>query len=135
MHAERPFDPNVEWSTTASKFDLQLDKALTRKAKKPKSIRESQVEDDHRDAVAADGGISFKFVSPARRSVPDRLDLRPVPPEHRDLVARYVRFTECKRPGEKPTPSQLREHERIRALGFVVDVVDQRTPKKKDLFK
>lgn len=127
MHAERPLEP-------LSDFERQLNKALTRKAKKPKPIRESQVEDDHRDSVTADGGISFKFVSPARRSVPDRLDLRPIPPEYRDLVARYVRFTECKRPGEKPTPSQLREHERLRALGFVVDVVDQRTPKKKDLF-
>lgn len=128
MRAERPLEP-------LSDFERQLDKALTRKAKKLKPVRESQVEDDHRDAVAADGGISFKFVSPARRSVPDRLDLRPIPPEHRELVARYVRFTECKRPGEKPTPSQLREHERIQALGFVVDVVDQRTPKKKkDLF-
>ncbi|MDP2263264.1 MAG: VRR-NUC domain-containing protein [Hydrogenophaga sp.] len=95
--------------------------------RKPRAVREKDVEADHRDAVKADGGISYKFVSPARRSVPDRLDLRPVPPEHRELVARYVRFTECKRPGEKPTPAQQREHDMLRGLGFVVDVVDQRT--------
>lgn len=93
--------------------------------RKPKSTSEKQVEAAHRDAVKAEGGISYKFVSPARRSVPDRLDLRPVPPEHRELVARYVRFTECKRPGEKPTPAQLREHQMLRSLGFTVDVVDQ----------
>lgn len=97
-----------------------------------KPLRESDIEAAHRDAVKAGGGISYKFVSPARRSVPDRLDLRPVPPEHREIVSWYVRFTECKRPGEKPTPPQQREHERLRALGFTVDVVDSKPSK--DLF-
>jgi hypothetical protein len=94
------------------------------KKRKPR-VTEKKVEGNHRDRVKADGGISYKFVSPARRSVPDRLDLRPIPPEHRELVARYVRFTEAKKPGEKPTASQLREHEFLRSLGFTVDVVDQ----------
>lgn len=97
------------------------------KAKRKKGVKEKVVEADHMARVKAEGGISYKFVSPARRSVPDRLDLRPIPPEHREIVARYVRFTECKRPGEKPTPSQQREHEFLRGLGFTVDVVDQRT--------
>lgn len=69
-------------------------------------------------------GIAYKFVSPARRNVPDRLLLVPVPPEHRELVARYVRFAECKAPGCKPTKGQAREHARLRELGFVVEVVD-----------
>ena len=97
--------------------------------KRQKPVREAQVEADHMARVKAEGGISYKFVSPARRSVPDRLDLRPIPAEHRALVARYVRFTECKKPGEKPTPSQLREHDFLRGLGFTVEVVDQRTKK------
>lgn len=96
--------------------------------RKPRAVSEKKVEADHRDAVKADGGLSYKFVSPARRAVPDRLDLRPVPPEHRELVARYVRFTECKRPGAKPTPAQLREHELLRSLGFTVDVIDTQAP-------
>lgn len=75
-------------------------------------------------SVKDQGGISYKFVSPSRRSVPDRLDLRPIPMAVRHVVAQYVRFTECKRPGEVPTPSQHREHERLRALGFTVDVVN-----------
>lgn len=98
--------------------------ARTRKNRKP---REKDVEADHMARVKADGGISYKFTSPARRSVPDRLDLRPIPPEHRELVARYIRFTECKKPGEKPSPAQQREHEFLRSLGFTVDVVDERT--------
>lgn len=61
------------------------------------------------------GGIAYKFTSPQRRSVPDRLLLLP---------AGRICFVECKRPGAKPTPAQLREHERIRALGFTVEVVD-----------
>lgn len=96
-----------------------------------KQVRESQVEDKHVARVKGDGGVSYKFTSPARRSVPDRLDLRPIPLAVRDLVAQYVRFTECKRPGEKPTEPQLREHARLRALGFRVDIVDNL---EKDLF-
>lgn len=102
-------------------FDAFLRKG-TKRVKK--SVRESTVEAAHMKLVKADGGISFKFVSPSRRSVPDRLDLRPIPMAVRHVVAQYVRFTECKRPGEVPTPSQHREHERLRALGFTVDIVD-----------
>lgn len=103
-------------------FDAILKKATLRAGKKV--IRESVVEAAHMKSVKDQGGISFKFVSPSRRSVPDRLDLLPIPLAVRHVVAQYVRFTECKRPGEVPTPSQHREHERLRALGFTVDVVD-----------
>jgi hypothetical protein len=124
---ERPLDQ-------LNDFERALD-AATKRPKKKKVVREAVVEKAHADRVKADGGISFKFVSPSRRSVPDRLDLRPVPQAVRELVAKYVRFTECKRPGEVPTPSQLREHERLRALGYQVDVVDAVKPTEKDLFK
>lgn len=102
-------------------FDAIL-KKTTKRAAKP--VRESAVEAAHMQSVKDQGGISFKFVSPSRRSVPDRLDLLPIPLAVRHVVAQYVRFTECKRPGEVPTPSQAREHERLRALGYTVDVVN-----------
>ncbi len=63
------------------------------------------------------GGIAYKFTSPGRRSVPDRLVL------WADGVAEFV---ECKAPGAKATPLQLREHDKLRALGFVVWVLDSK---------
>jgi len=33
-------------------------------------------------------------------------------------------FIEYKRPGERPTEAQLKEHEKIRDKGFVVYVID-----------
>lgn len=60
-------------------------------------------------------GTAYKFTSPQRRSVPDRLCLLP------DSV---IFFVECKATGKKPTPAQLSEHKRIRSLGFYVYVVD-----------
>lgn len=87
---------------------------------------EKQVEEHLTRRVKAAGGLPYKFTSPARRSVPDRLCLLPVSPEHRAIVARYVRFVEAKRPGGKPTSSQLREHERLRELGYFVTTVDSK---------
>jgi len=113
-------------------FEAALNARIARRNAAPKPIRESKVEAAHIADIKAAGGISFKFVSPQRRGVPDRLDLLPIPAAARHVVAQYVRFTECKRPGEKPTEIQEREHNRLRALGFRVDVVDE---VKKDLFK
>jgi len=61
------------------------------------------------------GGKAYKFTSPNRRSVPDRLCLLP---------GGRALFVECKRPGAKPTKLQAAEHERMRTLGFEVVVVD-----------
>ena len=66
----------------------------------------------------------YKFTSPGRAAVPDRLLLATIPEFLRETIARYVRFVEYKRPGEKPTAAQTREHERLRAMGFRVDVID-----------
>lgn len=100
------------------------------KGKLKKKISESDIESKwkakHEDTT---GGLSLKFVSPARRSVPDRITLTPIPAEHREIVAKYFRFVEYKAPGQKPTDSQRREHERYRALGFTVDVIDYLPPK------
>ena len=62
-------------------------------------------------------GIAYKFTSPGRWSVPDRICLLP---------GGVVKFVELKAPGKKPTEGQLREHKRLRALGFQVDVIDSK---------
>lgn len=65
--------------------------------------------------VKALGGIAEKFTSPNRRSVPDRLVTLP--------NGRII-FVELKAPGKKPTPNQLKDHERRTALGCDVRVID-----------
>lgn len=65
--------------------------------------------------VKALGGICEKFVSPSRRAVPDRIVLLP--------GGRIV-FVELKSPGMRPSVAQQRDHERRRALGFDVRVID-----------
>ncbi|AYD44698.1 VRR-NUC domain-containing protein [Yersinia rochesterensis] len=80
-------------------------------------IREDSIEDNLVKEVKKSGGIAYKFVSPGRRSVPDRLVLLP---------DGKVIFVECKAPGEKPTSAQLREHEKLRALGFIVHVLNSK---------
>ncbi|HGL5951582.1 MAG: VRR-NUC domain-containing protein [Citrobacter koseri] len=79
--------------------------------------RESLVEKHLVAEVKKAGGVAFKFVSPGRRSVPDRIVLLP--------RGRLV-FVECKAPGKPPRADQLREHERLRALGFTVVVLDNK---------
>ncbi|MCA8214513.1 hypothetical protein LGN20_11430 [Burkholderia cepacia] len=69
------------------------------------------------DRVRAAGGDAYKFSSPARVSVPDRIVIFP--------PAR-IYFVELKRPGGVVTKGQLREHERLRALGCDVRVIDSR---------
>lgn len=87
-------------------------------------MAEAQIERDFTKRISIAGGMQYKFTSPARRGVVDRIALFPVAEEHRDIVAKYVRFVELKDTGKKPEPHQEREHERLRAMGFAVDVVD-----------
>jgi hypothetical protein len=61
------------------------------------------------------GGLCEKFVSPGRRSVPDRVVTLP--------GGRIV-FVEVKAPGKKPTELQERDHWRRRKLGCEVLVID-----------
>lgn len=89
-------------------------------------MRESAVETADKQATEDQGGLCLKFVSPGRANVPDRIKLFPVPPEHQEIVARYFRFVEYKAPKRKPRPGQVREHARLRAMGFAVDVIDQK---------
>ncbi|HCR1107391.1 TPA: VRR-NUC domain-containing protein [Klebsiella aerogenes] len=82
-------------------------------------IREVAVEKPLVKAVERRGGLCLKFTSPGRRAVPDRLVLLP---------GGVVFFVECKAPGQKPTAAQLREHARLRGLGFRVEVHDNPDP-------
>ncbi|ALX97281.1 nuclease [Serratia fonticola] len=79
--------------------------------------RESTVENNLVKKVKAAGGTAYKFTSPGRKAVPDRLVLLP---------GGRVVFVECKAPGELPRADQVREHKRLRALGFKVVVLDSK---------
>jgi hypothetical protein len=61
------------------------------------------------------GMLAYKFNSPARAAVPDRLFISPVG---------RVFFCEFKREGQKPTPAQEREHAALRGQCCTVFVVD-----------
>jgi len=65
--------------------------------------------------VKALGGLCEKFVSPGRRSVPDRIVTLP--------GGRIV-FVELKAPGKGPTELQERDHWRRRKLGCEVIVIN-----------
>lgn len=80
-------------------------------------MRESDVEKYLVVRVADCGAVAEKFTSPNRKFVPDRIIL---------LGGSEVCFVECKATGEKPNVGQLRDHERRRALGYRVYVVDSR---------
>ncbi|MEQ1962564.1 VRR-NUC domain-containing protein [Xenorhabdus khoisanae] len=84
-------------------------------------IREDVIERHLVNEVKKAGGIAYKFVSPGRRGVPERIVVLP--------NGRVV-FVECKAPGEKPRSDQLREHERLRALGQKVVVLDSKNVEK-----
>jgi len=78
-------------------------------------VRESLIEKYLCDQIKLLGGHAYKFTSPQRRSVPDRLCVLPRGKSF---------FVECKATGEKPTPAQWREIERLRGLGQAVYIVD-----------
>lgn len=76
---------------------------------------ESKIEAHLVKRVKEIGGTAYKFTSPQRRSVPDRLVLLP---------GGRTAFIECKATGQTPTEAQAREHSRLWALGFPVLVLD-----------
>jgi len=88
----------------------------------PKALRLAKPKPLERDIegpvcayARAKGFYVRKFVSPAHRSVPDRLLGSP---------GGVVFFIEFKRPGGKATPEQLREHTKIKTYGLDVFVID-----------
>lgn len=58
---------------------------------------------------------AFKFVSPAKWAVPDRLLVGP---------KGFHMFVEVKAPGRKPTSAQEREIARLRDKGHWVEIID-----------
>lgn len=98
-------------------------------------MRESQIEAHLVQRVKELGGEVRKVKWIGRKSAPDRLVMLP----GGEVVQRtttYFKgtFTMCrgprsfwaeiKAPGKKPTAAQAREHERMRAMGQRVEVVD-----------
>ena len=88
-------------------------------------MRESRVEAKYCKKIKDEGGRAYKFTSPGRRNVPDRLILFPIPRWLRAKLAKFFWFAEIKAPGEKPRPGQEREIERLRNLGYKVEVIDE----------
>lgn len=81
--------------------------------------RESQVEERITDRAKEHKGTAYKFTSPGRRSVPDRLIVCPcISHELRPL------YIEAKRPGATATKAQLREHKKLRDRDATVFVAD-----------
>ncbi len=78
-------------------------------------MREKYIEAKLVRMVKAAGGMAPKFVSPGLDGMPDRLVLLP---------GCKAAFVEVKAPGEKPRPLQLKRHRELRALGFMVFVLD-----------
>ena len=76
-------------------------------------MRESDVEEYLCSEVLRIGGLCEKFTSPQRRGVPDRLVT---------YKARMIPV-ELKKPDEKPTPAQLRDHARRLRQGVQVHVL------------
>ena len=81
-------------------------------------VLEKQIEAKVCDYAKTKNVLVYKFTSPARAAVPDRMFVRP------DGVIFFIEF---KRGGQKPTDAQEREHNRLRdhkVNVFVVDNVD-----------
>jgi hypothetical protein len=64
-------------------------------------VLEKQIEAKVCDYAKSKGVLAYKFTSPARAAVPDRLFIGP---------DGRMWFCEFKREGAKPTPQQEREH-------------------------
>ena len=77
-------------------------------------MRESAIEKAVTAHAKRNGWISYKWVSPSQRGVPDRLFFK----------GGEVKMVEFKAPGKAPTVYQQAIHRRLLDAGFVVSVVD-----------
>jgi len=78
-------------------------------------VLEKQIEAKVCDYAKTKNVLAYKFTSPARAAVPDRMFVAP---------SGKVFFIEFKATGKKPTVPQAREHQRLRDHGVLVFVVD-----------
>ena len=76
---------------------------------------ESKIEAAVCEYAKSKGILVYKFTSPNRAAVPDRLFILPTG---------HMFFIEFKAKGKKPTPAQEREHARLRANSVYVAVID-----------
>jgi hypothetical protein len=82
-------------------------------------MREKDIETKVGEYVRKKNGMFYKFTSPQRRNVPDRIVV---------LFGVPMFLIEFKAPGKKPTAGQKREIQRLKDRGvavFVCDDVDQ----------
>ena len=79
------------------------------------SASEKVLEAELRERCKTLGWMCIKLTSQYQRGLPDRLILMP---------GGHVCFAEIKTTGKKPTALQRVTHERLRALGYRVEVVD-----------
>lgn len=80
---------------------------------------EKQIEAKVCDYAKSKGLLAYKFTSPARAAVPDRMFI---------TQDGRVFFCEFKAAGKKPTDAQAREHQRLRQHKvnvFVIDSIDE----------
>lgn len=76
---------------------------------------ETKIESRLRKKVESLGGAAYKFISPGRSGVPDRLVILP---------GDRIYFLELKAPGKAPRPLQRHEISRLQKLGCDVRVID-----------
>jgi hypothetical protein len=76
---------------------------------------EKQIEQKVCDYARDKGLLAYKFTSPSRAAVPDRLMV---------TQSGRVFLVEFKREGQKATPAQEREHQRLRGHKIEVFVID-----------
>jgi hypothetical protein len=91
-------------------------------------MRERDIEDYLVKRVNAMGGEVRKVKWIGRRGAPDRLVMMPKRTNRAYPFPVEIKpasiWVELKAPGEKPKPHQAREHERMRAMGQRVEVID-----------
>jgi len=78
-------------------------------------MRESKIEAELRKSCLKNGYKTYKLQGVGVKNAPDRIILQP----HGRAF-----FVECKAPGEVPNAAQLREHTRLKRLGFDVYILD-----------
>lgn len=74
-------------------------------------MRESEIERYLKKKVEENGGKCWKWVSPGRIGVPDRIVIMP---------GGVIYFVELKAPGKKERESQVRVQQILRKLGCIV---------------
>lgn len=77
-------------------------------------MRESYIEKKVTQIAKANGWLSYKWVSPSQRGVPDRLYFK----------NGHLKIVEFKAPNKKPTPYQQAIHRRLEAVGWEVHIID-----------